>query len=347
MASDERDELSHPPESDPLWNESYYFNFFDAAGAWGGVTRIGQSPNRGFADGLLCLYLPDGTVGVLRTHDREHAHGDKVRAGALVYECLAPLQRWRLRYRGTLFHFASPADLSHWERITLVDLPRRQLQLDLEVECAHSPFDFHGTMKRRLLPVGRLLRKAAPGYLWRRLPTLTLKMRQAAKMARAHHYEQACRVTGEIRLDDELVSFGGGGQRDHSWGVRDWKVPTRWRWFVCRFGDELTFNAVRVEMLAFEARAGYVFRDGACVPLRDWHLENTYDETGRGGRDLRLRLEPATGAPVEIEGRVLVNIPLSTADRGFLTLVNEGRARFTWQGRTGHGVAEFLEQVFP
>ena len=35
-------------------------------------------------------------------------------------------------------------------------------------------------------------------------------------------YEQSCLVTGEILIGNEAISFDGWGQRDHSWGVRDW-----------------------------------------------------------------------------------------------------------------------------
>ena len=35
-------------------------------------------------------------------------------------------------------------------------------------------------------------------------------------------YEVPCRVHGEILVGDETIEFDGIGQRDHSWGVRDW-----------------------------------------------------------------------------------------------------------------------------
>ena len=38
----------------------------------------------------------------------------------------------------------------------------------------------------------------------------------------ATRYEIPCRVTGTVRIGDEDVALAGPGQRDHSWGARDW-----------------------------------------------------------------------------------------------------------------------------
>ena len=42
-------------------------------------------------------------------------------------------------------------------------------------------------------------------------------------------YEVPCRVHGEVLVGDERIEFDAAGQRDHSWGVRDWWT-LGWTW---------------------------------------------------------------------------------------------------------------------
>ena len=54
-------------------------------------------------------------------------------------------------------------------------------------------------------------------------------------------YEVPCRVHGEILVGQETIEFDGYGQRDHSWGVRDW-----WSFDWC-------WNAGRLDGTAFHS----------------------------------------------------------------------------------------------
>jgi hypothetical protein len=49
------DEFMHPNTGESNFNESMYFNFFDAAQRRGGFVRIGNRPNEGYAETTLCL----------------------------------------------------------------------------------------------------------------------------------------------------------------------------------------------------------------------------------------------------------------------------------------------------
>ena len=58
VASDSvaHDEGPHPPSDEALWNESWYFDFADAAAGLGGWIRLGLYPNedRAWVNVLLC-----------------------------------------------------------------------------------------------------------------------------------------------------------------------------------------------------------------------------------------------------------------------------------------------------
>jgi hypothetical protein len=57
-------------------------------------------------------------------------------------------------------------------------------------------------------------------------------------------YEQACVVQGEILLGDERIQVDAFGERDHSWGPRDWWTMP-WCWTAGRLDDGTAFHAFR------------------------------------------------------------------------------------------------------
>jgi hypothetical protein len=343
MSISTRDEGIHPQGTDKYWNESFYLNFFDDRGEWGGVTRVGLSPNQSQTDGLLCLYFPDGGVGVMHGVTPRATHVDEIVGGDLRHDRIEPLRRWRVQYKGSLYRFENAAEITEHMLTNRLDAPQSDVEIDLEFTGYHEPFDYE--LRQRPLPLRTTLRNSGPRELLRGMRNLPLKLRQGLKMRGARHYEQAGSVVGTIKVDGETTDFTGSGQRDHSWGVRDWKVATRWRWFVCQFGEEMAFNAARVELLGFQAVGGYVWHKGKCSGLASWDLKNTFDESGVGGKHLELTLRTESGETFDVSGDVMVNIPLKNEEGRFVTMVNEGRARFQWQGHTGYGVSEFLEQL--
>ncbi len=152
-------------------------------------------------------------------------------------------------------------------RVACVDLPRRDVEIELVFESVHEPFDFHPTSRKGLLAPSRWGSELA-----RRSPVLAAGVALHAlsslpAMMGATHYEQAVEVSGRIRIDGRERTFRGMGQRDHSYGVRDMRVPTRWRWVSCQMGRELCFNVTRVEVLGLEVTGGYAFVDGRPVGL--------------------------------------------------------------------------------
>ena len=46
MTVPDSDEGRHEPTTDPLWNESWYFDFATTDGAVGGYVRLGLYPNQ-------------------------------------------------------------------------------------------------------------------------------------------------------------------------------------------------------------------------------------------------------------------------------------------------------------
>ncbi len=56
-------------------------------------------------------------------------------------------------------------------------------------------------------------------------------------------YEIPCRVSGSLKLGEERVPLSGPGQRDHSWGTRDW-WSAEWMWSAGHLEDGTRFHGV-------------------------------------------------------------------------------------------------------
>jgi hypothetical protein len=72
-------------------------------------------------------------------------------------------------------------------------------------------------------------------------------------------------VSGTIRIGEEVLSLSGPGQRDHSWGTRDWWAMD-WMWSALHLDDGTHTHAVGIpQMPGFGV--GYVQRQGELAEI--------------------------------------------------------------------------------
>ncbi|MFD0851652.1 hypothetical protein ACFQ07_05450, partial [Actinomadura adrarensis] len=60
-------------------------------------------------------------------------------------------------------------------------------------------------------------------------------------------YEIPCTVTGTVQVGTEKVSIDAYGERDHSWGERDWWRPS-WLWSSGRLDDGTAFHGMQANI---------------------------------------------------------------------------------------------------
>jgi predicted secreted hydrolase len=63
----------------------------------------------------------------------------------------------------------------------------------------------------------------------------------------ATRYEIPCRVRGTVHVGDEEIQLRGRGQRDHSWGTRDW-WSAEWMWSAGHLDDGTRFHGVEFRL---------------------------------------------------------------------------------------------------
>jgi hypothetical protein len=152
-------------------------------------------------------------------------------------------------------------------------------------------------------------------------------------------YEIPCRVVGELSVGDERIPVRGEGQRDHSWGVRDWWA-FGWCWASVRLDDGTRVHWADIRMPGFPVALGYVQPpDGSVQRIETLSVAEVDGDlgmpvSGTAGVEpghLELDIEPLAFAPL-----------LLTAADGRISRFPRAMARFTARdGRAGTGWIEW------
>ncbi|MCC7078109.1 MAG: hypothetical protein IT198_13385 [Acidimicrobiia bacterium] len=163
----------------------------------------------------------------------------------------------------------------------------------------------------------------------------------------AEHFEQAGTVRGWTEFRGHRSDVDGRGQRDKSWGPRDWGSLVGWDWVSGQFEDGTAFNATRVRGPdGTVVPAGFVHHDGETRHLTDIAIDYTWGRRPHLPESARLVLTDSAGVDWRVQATALGRCPL--ARNG--AWLEEIRARFEMDGGPagttvsgpGHGVIEHV-----
>jgi len=152
-------------------------------------------------------------------------------------------------------------------------------------------------------------------------------------------YEVSARVTGTIRIDDETIAVDAPGQRDHSWGVRDWWA-FGWCWSAGTLEDGTAFHLSDIRMGGGSTGFGYVLSpDGRLTAANEIDATEDLDTDGVpisaflaiDPGDLQMNVVPISLSPV-----------LFDDGNGRLARMSRLLCRYvTRDGRVGSGWSEW------
>jgi hypothetical protein len=160
------------------------------------------------------------------------------------------------------------------------------------------------------------------------------------------HYEQSCRVRGDLVVAGRRIAFDGFGQRDHSWGYRHWAGLHQWHWVTGSFGADRAFNLFEVHAHDGSISVnGFVHDRGT-----DRFITSAQRDMQRGATGApaayRIALTLDDGSTMVIEGisrgepipvRPSVDQPV---------VVHEAPMELTSDGMAGFGIYEHLVTEF-
>jgi hypothetical protein len=152
-------------------------------------------------------------------------------------------------------------------------------------------------------------------------------------------YEIPCLVEGEVSVGDERIGIRGQGQRDHSWGVRDWWA-FGWCWAALRLDDGTRIHFADIRIPGMPVALGYLQSPGA--PVRAVASLEVVDRLGSEGLPTAATVTVGPG-PVELVIEPVAFGPvLLTAPDGRTSRFPRAMARCTAaDGRRGTGWIEW------
>jgi hypothetical protein len=183
----------HAHDFDPAvewWNESWFWDWYDAEGNVAGHCRIGIHPNQNRVWVWLFAYR-DGEWIVIEEPRLPLAAFDRAN---LAYDSWGLRFGWRnvRPLRGGNFRFDGFGRVVSGPRTGMI----QAVGADLTVSALGPPHS--------------LGRARASGHSSESYP--------------ASRFEQPIALEGNLRFGDDEVPFRGHGERDHSWGPRHWNL---------------------------------------------------------------------------------------------------------------------------
>jgi hypothetical protein len=263
------DENRHTPDAEGLWNESYYCDFVHADGSLGGWLRLGLYPNRQVAWWTTWIVWPDRPGVCSADYRAPVPPGDSLVSETGSGGSGSNEQRIEIDVRRPLEEFRLAASApAH-----VIDPPEQvyghaqgeqsgtPAQLDLDLTWTTDGVPYHYDLTTR--------------------------------------YEIPCLVTGTVTVDGETFTVDGQGQRDHSWGVRDWWA-FGWCWCSMRLedGTRVHLADIRMGIPGMPVFFGYIQKAGEVHPATALTVT---EDLGDHGFPSRARIDITAGDSLGLE----------------------------------------------
>lgn len=300
------DEGLHEPGDGRWWSESHYLDWFTADGSLGGYVRIGVIPAIGRAWYWACVVGPGRPLVTVIDHDVP----------------LPPAGSLEVRADGL------------WADV-VVEEPVVHVAANLEAFALRvdDPWEVSDASRGDRVPFGLELDWVTDRATFR-WPEVQ------------DRYEIPCRVEGRVVVGDEELEIAGWGQRDHSWGERDWWTRS-WCWSAGRLDDGARWHTTGAVLPGSDWGVAYWLPGGGDAQLVE------YDEVvhrSRAGRQGVPELQTLTFGAVEVTlepvaiAPVLIDDPFEGRHSRFPRALCRATAS---DGRSGWGWVEWNQPASP
>ncbi|MGD9963355.1 MAG: hypothetical protein AB7S97_05595 [Thermoplasmata archaeon] len=268
--------------------------------------RIGLKPNLAIKEMFCYFMMPDGSVVGLK--ESVPFDGPNLVAKGLRFEMLEPERAWKVAFTGGM------------ERTTERKAKKSHVELDLRFDALNDIFDYRSCVSGRSEEISRDVA--------------------------SEHLEQVGRLKGRLSTGLDDFEIDALGERDHSWGVRDWTTPTGWTWLTCQFSESHALNLTKLVVEGGVVDAGFIFQDGRNVPIVRADL-NVNMDFGKNPMSFDMTLHDREEGVHRVFGSVTKRVMMQFAspDKNKVSSMNETLTRYNCAGKTGYGIAEFLSRT--
>jgi len=315
--------LTHKTRSkNANWNESYYFVFYDRKHEVGGMSRVGFKPNRPEGMTFLFLFLPDGTVAASYTTDEGNEYPSAIKVDGMHHQHIRS-DRWSYTFNGSMVVVDNSEILPRVREQPDLIKDLVDVSMNLDFAGLNEPYEYSEHMTAESLRIG--------------------------KNSGDKHWEQIAKISGTLDIGESQYRITDClGQRDHTYGIRDWTGIGEWFYFVVWFDEAHAVNPAAV--ITPDGRlgsGGFLYRNGRNVPIKDIRLlEHRFRPDGLFPVSTTLGLTDDEGEEHLLKGQPGRIVPVPFKDeRGSEAVLVQSLGTFELDGvRSGYGAYEVLKR---
>ncbi|MEM0448911.1 MAG: hypothetical protein QW520_03710 [Methanomassiliicoccales archaeon] len=229
---------------------------------------------------------------------------NELSAEGLRFTKIEDEKKWRLQFSGQLPRIHKEGD-------------KETVTFDLEFSALNLPYNY---------------RESVSG-----------EKEKIAQAVASEHVEQFGKIVGKLNIGNRVYDLNALGERDHSWGVRDWNAPKMWVWITCQFDEHFAFNLTKLFMEKGEVDAGFIHMDGKNVPIVRADIVTEYNRDG-SPNTVYMALHDKEGDVHGIKSVIKhkATLPFPSRDGKVISHMHECLAKFTMDDEVGYGIVEYL-----
>jgi hypothetical protein len=307
----------------PDWNESFYFVFYNKEFDIGGMSRIGFKPNKNEAMAFFFLFLPDGSAAGYHQEIKLKHFSNSLKVKGMIHDWHKN-NSWSYKFDGNMIFVNNSLDLPKVREDPKVIQRVQKVKMDCSFVPLNEPYEYSQYMTKESLEIG--------------------------KKAGDKHWEQIGLVDGILDLGDHTYEFNKVmGQRDHTYGVRDWTGVGNWLYYVIWFDVNLAVNPAAIVLEDGRlSTGGFIFKDGKNIPLKEIKIiDQQFQNDGLIPISSTLELIDNANEKYRLNARAGPVIPLPLKDeKGNESILIQSFGEFHLNDKeVGYGSFETLRKV--
>jgi hypothetical protein len=316
--------LAHEPNAKREWNESYYFVFYDRKLNLGGMTRLGFKPNKEEGTAFIILFLPDGSAGLFQSSAKvsDELRKTDLRVGGISHERLLDGE-WIYKFEGKMITTRKPEELPRIREHPELIEKTLNVKMDLSFNPINDIYEYSKNM--------------------------TPESRELGKKSGDAHWEQIGKILGAMKLDEKKFEVQDTiGERDHTYGVRDWTGIGNWLYYVVWFSENLCINPAAI--ITEDGRissGGFIFENGKNIPIKTIRVVNQEFRNNIIPVSSKIQITDALNRSHILEGKTGPLVPLPFTDNeGRVSILTQAFGSFTLDDQPGgYGSFETLRKT--
>jgi hypothetical protein len=287
------------------------------------MTRIGFKPNKEEGMTFYFLFLPDGSVAGYNLVQKSKDYTNSLHVGGVIHNCIDNSQ-WNYKFQGNMIVVENSEDLPLVRENPKLISKIIKVEIDIDFNPINDVYEYSENMTPESLEIG--------------------------KQAGDKHWEQIANLTGIIQIDNTTFNLKNAiGQRDHTYGVRDWTGVGNWLYYVVWFDKDLAINpAAIVTEDGRLSTGGFLFQNGENIPLKTIKIvDQKFREDGIFPISSELNIVDALGESHQLKAYVGSIIPVPFLDNeGNKSILVQSLGNFELDGlKGGYGTFETLRKV--